>query len=459
MIKVYHSFNKRILLRQYSNKKYTKNNRGILIFEYNYLIKEKISIVSNNIKDELFKNSFFQLATTMFNNGIGFLFWLIATRYYSVEEVGIATVLMSSLNIILILSTLGLDYSLIRYINTKEKSKILSTCFIVTSTVSLTIGSVFILTAKYISSSISFLQSPIYAAIFLITVLIGSLFFITGIAFKALRKSNFFLLQYIFSSLKIALLVPLVFLGGWGIYISSQLACLAAVLFAYKRFKEYLSVEIDISFLKDAFNFSLHNYLSRNLYEAPTLILPILILNLLGEKDAALFNIAFLIGNFVLIIPTAICTALFVEGSYGENLKTNIIKSVIFIGVLLIPAISFLNIYSEFLLNIFGAQYSKASFLLELISISSIFVSIHLVYIAIQNIKMKSQVILHINLIRFVLLGSLGYIMIGKMGIIGIGYAWLVTHVLINILIIYLVKKRDIYNKKRWKAFTKCYHE
>lgn len=418
-----------------------KTNRGILIFGHDHLLKNRMKLLSNDSKEELFKNSFFQLVTTIVNNGIGFLFWIIAARYYSVEEVGVGTALISSLNVILILSMLGLDFSLIRYIKTKEISKILSTCFIVTSATSLAIGLIYIIAAKHISSSISFLQNPIYAIIFLGTVLIGSLFFITGIAFKALRKSKYFFLQYVISSLRIPLLIPLVFLGGWGIYVSNQLAGLVAILFAYRHFKKYINIEIDKSFLKETFHFSIHNYISRNLSEIPTLILPILILNLLGEGEAALFYIAFFVGNFVLIIPTSICTALFVEGSYGEDLRKNVIKSISSIGILLIAAIAFINVYAEFLLSLFGNEYISASLLLKLFAISSIFVSINLIYSTIQNIKLQSKVIVYINLIRFVLLCLLGYVLIERIGIEGIGYAWLITHILTSILIIYLSKK------------------
>ena len=52
---------------------------------------------------------------------------------------------------------------------------------------------------------------------------------------------------------------------------------------------------------------------------APNLILPIMVLNVLGAEQAAYYYIAYAIAALLFMIPGAISTSLFVEGSHGEE--------------------------------------------------------------------------------------------------------------------------------------------
>lgn len=71
--------------------------------------------ILSQVRDPLYKNSFFIMLSSITNAGFGFFFWMIAARLYSAEDVGIATALWSSLTLILLLSRLGFDFSLIRF--------------------------------------------------------------------------------------------------------------------------------------------------------------------------------------------------------------------------------------------------------------------------------------------------------------------------------------------------------
>jgi O-antigen/teichoic acid export membrane protein len=46
-----------------------------------------------------------------------------------------------------------------------------------------------------------------------------------------------------------------------------------------------------------------------------------MVLNMLGEAEAAKYYIAMAIGNLVLIIPSSLGTSLFVEASHGQGLR------------------------------------------------------------------------------------------------------------------------------------------
>ncbi len=48
-------------------------------------------------------------------SGIGFIFWIVAAKFYSTEVVGITTALLSSITLITMFSFLGFDQSIIRF--------------------------------------------------------------------------------------------------------------------------------------------------------------------------------------------------------------------------------------------------------------------------------------------------------------------------------------------------------
>ena len=80
---------------------------------------------------------------------------------------------------------------------------------------------------------------------------------------------------------------------------------------------------------------------------APNLILPIMVLNVLGAEQAAYYYIAYAIAALLFMIPNAISMSLFVEGSHGEALKRTVVKSLVTIFSLLVPAAAVLYLCCE----------------------------------------------------------------------------------------------------------------
>lgn len=404
-----------------------------------------IKLLSTEIKqNQLYKNSFFITSSRFLNVAIGFIFWIVAARLYSIEDVGIATVLLSSLNIIMAFSKLGFDFSLIRYISINDRTKVFNTSFVVTTIASLFIGIIFIIFIIGIDSfsNLFFIQKPIYAMIFLLFVVMNSIVIITGVAFTAIRKADHYFFQNIFLALRVPLLVPLVFLGSFGIFGSVGIAYFFSALIAFLQLNKFVRFDFKINnqFIKESFKFSSGNYASNVFQTFPTLILPLLVLSLLGEVESAKYYIAFAIGNLVLVIPDALCTSLFVEGSHGENLRKNAIKAILTIYSFLIPAVIFVYFFGSYLLALVGKNYVDALELLRIIVLSSLFVAIIHLFISIQNVRMNVGSIVKLNFLLFLLLPSLSYFFIPIFGITGIGYAWVVTYGILDLIVAISVK-------------------
>src|SRR5688572_14243807 len=83
----------------------------------------------------VFLNSFFLVGNTIVNSGIGFLFWMIATRIYFPAEVGIGAAYVNVITLIAMLGDMGLGIVMIRYLvglGVRQQSFITSSALSVT---------------------------------------------------------------------------------------------------------------------------------------------------------------------------------------------------------------------------------------------------------------------------------------------------------------------------------------
>lgn len=394
--------------------------------------------IADLANDSLYKNSFFIAVTNIFNAGSGFFFWIIAARLYTIEQVGMATALISSLGLVILFSRLGFDTSIIRFFSEGNRGGIIWTSLIMTTIGCLMAGLVYILLAEFLVPSISFLRDPGYALSFLLIAVANSIASVTGSAFVADRKANYYFLQNLFLALRILALVPLTLLGIFGIFGSVGFGFLVASLFSLLMLRRSIlaiPVGLDRGFIRISFRFSSWSYISSIFLAAPSLCLPIMVMNMLGETEAAKYFIATTIGGLILIIPSSLGTSLFVEGSYGKGLKSGAIRAGIISLVILVPAVLFLLIFGNRLLGLLSGEYMGAIDLLRILAISSFPVAIYSLFVPIQNVRMKVESIAKLNILRCILLLGLSYILMQRYGILGAGYAWLMTYAVLGTVI------------------------
>jgi O-antigen/teichoic acid export membrane protein len=387
--------------------------------------------ISRLTRDPLYRSSFFMAFSNVFNAGCGFFFWMIAARFYTVEQVGLATALISSLGLVFLFSRLGFDFSIIRFFSSEDCGKVISTSLIVTTIACVLAGIIYILLAELLAPSILFLKEPRYALAFLLIGVVYSVAGIIGNVFIADRKADQYFLQNLLMAFRIPALVPLAFLGVSGIFGSVGLGYLIASFFGLVTLHRSIGairLKVDREFIRRSFRFTSRNYASSILYVAPTLIIPLMVLNMFGEAEAARYYIAFAIGNLVMYIPQSLGTSLFVEGSHGEGLKNSVLRAMALSFILLIPAVIALVLFGDSLLGLFKGEYMEAFDLLKIIVLSSFLVTVYFLFVPIQNVRMEVESIVRLNALRCILLLGLSYVLMQRYGILGAGYAWMASY-------------------------------
>ena len=406
-------------------------------------LPKNFSEVRQQFQEPLIRNSFFIMASSFVAAGFGFFFWMIAARLYSQADVGIATALMSSMGLLILISRLGLDQSVIRFFPTRDKNKVLGTALLVPTAAALGAGLAFIAAVDVVSPELTIVRTiaPLYLAI------LGaySITWVLEGAFNALRKSeHYFTLNLIYGS-RILFLFPLVFLGATGIFSAFGLSFIIGLAFALvllSRCSIRPELGVDRAFLREAWQFSAGAYVAGILMSASNMVIPIMVLHVLGAESTANYYITYAIVSILFMIPYAFTTSLFVEGSHGGEMKKSVLRTLASMFALLIPAIIGLSLFGEPILNLIGKDYVEGMALLRVLAASALFVSLCQTFISIAKVRNDIRSLMIVSGFISVALLGLGYTMMNRFGLIGMGYAWFGTYAAGTVLIGVILKKK-----------------
>ena len=385
----------------------------------------------------LYTNAVYLIASTAIMALFGFFFWIVVARFYTETDVGFGSAIISAINLLALISLVGLNFSIIRVLPQAEKpQELINTCFTLGSLISLVIAVVFIASLDFWSPALSFIKAnAIFPSAFIVFTLLATLFYLIEYTFIAKRSASFVLFKNtILSILKIPLPILFVlFLHSFGIVASWGIALGIAVavslfLFLPKVQNTYKLVPtLKLNLIKEMWQYSGGNYLADLLTIAPTMVLPIMVVNLLGPMQSAYFYIGSMIAGLLHTIPLGVSQSLFAEGSHFEGkLRENAIKSFKFTFLLLVPAVILLILIGKWLLLVFGQSYSaNALKLLWILSISSLPLGINHIYSSILRVTGRLKELIAIwGFIAITVLGT-SYLIMPATGIVGIGYAWL----------------------------------
>lgn len=383
----------------------------------------------------------------------GFFFWMINARLFTTEQVGLATTMISTMSLITSFSILGLNSGLIRYLpKAHRKNDVINTVFSVTSTTTIILTLIFILGLSLFSVKLLFIRENIFnVLIFILFILFSNLGNLIDSIFIALRDTKFILAKnLVFSIVKLFLPFILMNFGTYGIFGSLTIALTMALIFSLlimiKNFKYYPQFIINKSVIKKIGRFSFGIYINSFLDSLPSMILPLMVLNMIGTQSAAYYYMATIIANLLYIIPQAVSASFFAEGSHNEN---NIIqhakKSSKIIALFLIPAIVIMVFFGKYILIFFGKEYSTAGFrLLQILALSGIFMSINSIFSTILLVQHKIITIIYISLLNVVITLVLSYLFISH-GLQGIGMALIAGQAAATLVYSGLAIKRYVY--------------
>lgn len=401
----------------------------------NLWIPRNCKELKQHLSDPLFKNAYFLMFSSVTSAGSGFFFWLFATRFYSTAEVGLASAIIAAMGLLGMISMLGFDISLVRFLPEQEdKAELINSCLTISFIFSFALTMIFIAGIELWSPSLIIIkENKLLLLLFVVFTVIVPLHGLqsSGV-FVGFRKTEYSFFQTIAIFLRLAIVPCLVSFGALGIYASYGLTLILAfglgIYLTSKIFSYKLIPTVKIDVVNDIFHFSFGNYFARIFEMLPTFILPIMVINILGAEMNAYFYIAWQISMLLLAVPRWTSTSLLAEGSYNrENLRRDTKKAAKFIFLLLGVAILGIFLFGKYLLWVFGEEYAKNSFeVLSILVLGSIPFAFNSLYATTKRVQkeIKPVIFVYGGIAMITIVGS--YLLMQSMGIIGVGIAWVI---------------------------------
>jgi O-antigen/teichoic acid export membrane protein len=209
------------------------------------------------------------------------------------------------------------------------------------------------------------ISSPINFIIFTFIITVGSWQQIDNALFIAKKSAHWiFFESIVFSSFKISLIYPLIFLGGFGIFLSNFLglafASLISFIVLFTRFKVRLTGGVNTSILKEIGKYSLGSYSVGLIGLLPGQLLPAMVAQTINPESAAHFFLALMMVNLISVVPLASSQVLFAAGSADPRLlKSLVLRSVKVQVALISVALIAIWLFSGWIFSFFGKEYAE----------------------------------------------------------------------------------------------------
>lgn len=393
----------------------------------------------------LYTNSIFLIGNSGANGALSFVFWVLVSRMYPVEAVGLGSAIISAALLLAFIANLGLEYGLIRFLpdSGNNSSRLINSCFLLTGFIAVVSAAVFLIGLPKFSPDMLFLrESPWFIIAFVGFVSIRAIFNLVTSVYIGRRRAEYSLLQAVLLGLLRILVLISIMLVGWlatfGIVLSwglaSVLTFLVGVLCFLPRVNPGYRPDLIVSpgEASRILPFSLGNYLSRGLWYAPRWLLLLMVLNLLGQEATGYFSISWAVASYLFAIPLGTSQSLFSEGSNQEQfLARDTKKSLRFILVLLVPTIALVLIFANLVLSAFGHEYAGAGTgILWILAASALPVAVNTVYLSIARVRKQLGSIILVSAIIASLSLGLSYLLTPVFGLLAPAIAWLAGNVI-----------------------------
>lgn len=399
----------------------------------------------------LYRNAFYLMLNSGITSLLNFFFWIVVARFYSEAELGSGAAIFSAINLLTIMSIVGLNLSVIRFLShSDEPHRLINFSFTASGLISLAVATIFIAAVDLLSPALTFVKlNTVYFLTFVVLAVLSISSKLMDSVFVARRSAGFVLIKdVIFSSLKIPLVILLgMFLHAFGVVASWVVALGIAFVISFFLFLPKVEAgykpvpTLKLGQFRSMWQYSAGSYLASLFGKAPIMILPLMVASILGTESNAYFYIAWMIASVLFTISGSVSRSLFAEGSYSEgSIKENLTRSLKFTFLLLLLAVIVLIVTGKWILLAFGESYSaNALVLLWLLILASLPRGINQVYFSVLRVQGRLKELVMIRGFVAVSVLTMSFFVISSYGIISVGFVWLGVQIVVSIALVLML--------------------
>ena len=317
--------------------------------------------------DPLLRNSALMFLTTVLMAGGGALFWVVAARVQTPENVGLAGSLVSAADALALFAQLGLNITLLRTMPTSDRRAAdvaTAACVVVTA------GALFAFVYSALLPLTSprlhdVLGSPITIGIFCVLVAMTALNVLTDSVFLSIDrvKSYLWLNGVLLGVAKCSLPFLIGGAGALGLYGSvggAALLCGIASLVVIFTHVPGSRRPRPSRQLWEARHFAGAGYATYVLNVIPQMVIPLLIINAVGPADSAVFFISTQIVTLQTAVVLAVGNSMYAEGERAPHRRLEVLRrGGVTLGVVALGGASVVLVMAPYFLQIFGTHYAE----------------------------------------------------------------------------------------------------
>ena len=389
------------MLTQHKNIKQTKN-------KYRTTYLEKLRVVRTLLfqwlkaNSTMLMNASSLIGATAITSGLGFVYWLVAARFFPPQAVGLASASISAMSLLGFFGTLGLGTLLMGELSRQagEKASLISASLILVAVVGGFLGIAFALIAPFVSHDFQILRASIgNIALFTSGVSLSAVTLVLDGAFIGLLRSELQLWRNtMFAVVKLVALfvagllmshaMGLTIYATWTIGSAFSVVALAGFVLLKRTGigQNYLP---HWKLLRKQGPAALQHHMLNLILEVPTLTLPLIVTIVLSATVNAWFYVSSMLAGFTSVIPFALTLVLFAMNTDQPTVLANKVRltlSLSAIAILLANCV--LQLGTKQLLGIFGHIYvEQASWCLRILAVGAFPLIIKNHYIAISRIQ------------------------------------------------------------------------
>ncbi|HET9517357.1 MAG TPA: glycosyltransferase, partial [Actinoplanes sp.] len=388
------------------------------------------------LADSLLRNSALLLLSTLLLAGGGFLFWRVVTHLLTPAEVGRAGALISASTLLVNLALLGLNNSLIRYLKEwPDRARTVNTAMTVVATAALLGAVFFVAVLPGLTPGQVGAQHPGQSLAFIALTVTGAIGLCFDNVFVALRRSGYVLGRNALVVL-LRLALPLLLLGAtaFDIFTAYWLALAIALplyFTAARRLGLRARPALGVERLRAMWRYSAANYVATAILMTPSLLMPVMVAQRVGPREAAEYYIASLLAGVLVFVPQATARSLFAEVSHdGDRLPEHLSRVVAVTTALQLPLLAVLVLAGRPLLRLFGAEYVSAYPLLVMLALTSALSAVGFIGSTLLLATGRTRLLCQLSAAAYAVSLVGAYLLAGK-GLVWIGAALLGGEILL----------------------------
>jgi len=392
--------------------------------------------VSSLLRIPLYQSASALVLTTGANAGLGLVYWTLAARLFTTEEVGRGAASVAALQLVSMLGCTGLTPALIRFIPASRAGtrRLVQGTYLAGVSLALLCG------AGVLVASELFIEAlAVPGFIYLAAVVVWALFTLQDGALIGLRREVWVPAENaLYGVAKIILLLALSTGGAWAIFVSWSLSAVLLVvpvnLALFLKFipaharaergerNEFSPGEIG--------RFSGANHVSGLLMAAPDFLMPIMVLEIEGATDNAFFYAAWSLVWPLRLIANNIANAFTAHAADDESGARDLwVKAGLLMVAIFVPLVLILTLGSNPLLRLlFGREYASSGDLVMVLLAPGLlpyaFVSLG---VAMARVRRQMVRLLVLSAAYALVSLPLSIALISGIGIEGAGLAWLLS--------------------------------